>query len=128
MGAFVVLAVLYLLVATRYYSGFASLYVQQGGSPLGNAQEVRPLQDNETFIYAQREVLSSTPVIAMALATPGLRELKTFDGEDNLFQFLKKNLSVEVGKKDGSLGIQFDAPYSEDAKKIVAAVVDSYKN
>lgn len=124
----VVLAILYLLIATRYYSGYASLYVQQASSNGLNAQEVRPSQDPETFIFAQREVISSTPVIAMALATPGIRDLKTFDGEDNLFQFLKKNLSVEVGKKDQSLGVQFDAPYREDAQKVVQAVVDSYKN
>jgi capsular exopolysaccharide synthesis family protein len=129
VGACLILSLLYLLVATRYYSGYASLYVQQVSSHItGNAQEVRPMQDPEAFLYTQREVIASTPVVAIALNTPGLKELKTFEGEDNLFQFLKKNLSVEVGKKDEILSISFDTPYREDAQKIVAAVVDAYKN
>jgi capsular exopolysaccharide synthesis family protein len=121
------LSALYLLVATRYYSGYASLYVQQVSTGL-NAQDVRSMHDPEAFLYTQREVISSTPVVAIALSTPGMRELRTFEGEDNLFQYLKKNLSVEVGKKDELLSIRFDSPYQEDAKAVVKAVVDAYKN
>src|SRR5688500_3812417 len=104
IGICLVLSALYLLVATRYYSGYASLYVQQASSGMiGNAQNVRPVQNAENFLFTQREVLLSTPVVAIALGMPGMRDLKTFEGEDNLFQFLKKNLSVEVGKKDDLL-------------------------
>jgi capsular exopolysaccharide synthesis family protein len=126
-AACLVLAVMYLLVATRYYSGYARLFVQQAGTPVLNEQS-RPQQESENFLFTQKEIITSTPVVAMTLGTPGIRELKTFAGEDNLFQYLKKNLSVEVGKKDDLLSVQFDTPYRDDAQKIVAAVVDSYVN
>lgn len=126
-GAALIIAVLYLLVATRYYSGYARLYVKQVGASVMN-EEVKPAQENEAFLFTQREVISSTPVIAMTLGTPGIREMKTFEGEDNLFTFLKTNLSVDVGKKDELISIRFDTPYRDEAQKIVAAILDSYTN
>ncbi len=64
----------------------------------------------------------------MTLNTPGIRDLRSFEGEDNLLTYLKRNLSVEIGKRDALMKIQFEAPYGEDAQKVVAAVVASYKN
>ena len=128
IGACLVLALLYLLIATRYYSGSASLIVQQTSPPVLGDGTARAQQETEPFLYMQREVLSSTPVIAMTLGTPGIRDLKTFEGQDNLFAFLKNNLIIEVGKKDELLSVRFDTPYREEAQKIVAALVDSYIN
>lgn len=122
-----ILSVLYLLIATRYYSGTAKLYVRQV-SPRVLNEDAKQEQDPEKFLSTQREVLSSTPVIAMTLGTPGIRDLKTFAGEDNLFTHLKGNLSVEVGKKDDLLSVKFDSPHREDAQKIVEALVASYTN
>ena len=96
---FLLAAVLYLLFATRYYTGSAKLFVQQSGpNVLGEVQ--RNAQDNQAFLFTQREMMSSTPVVAMALGTPGIRELKTFDGLENTFAYFKDHLSVEVGKRD----------------------------
>jgi capsular exopolysaccharide synthesis family protein len=121
------LAVLYLLVATRYYSGYAKLYVRQVGPQVLN-EDQHQWQDSDAFLYTQREVMSSTPVVAMALGAPGIRELKTFDAQENTFTYFKKNLSIEVGKKDELLSVQFDTPFREDAQKIVGALVDAYTN
>ena len=127
VGAGLVLAILYLLLATRYYTGAAKLYVQQVGPQVLPGIEARPLHDNESFLYTQREVVQSTPVIAMALGAPGIRDLKTFSGEDNTFTFFKKSLTIDVGKKDELISIEFDTPYKDEAAKIVTALVDSYK-
>ena len=44
VAAFFLLAVLYLLVATRYYSGYARLFVQQSSTKILN-EESRPVQE-----------------------------------------------------------------------------------
>jgi capsular exopolysaccharide synthesis family protein len=126
-GICLILAVLYLFVATRYYTGYAKLYVQQMGPQLPGLEQ-HLLHDNETFLFTQREVVASTPVIAMALGTPGIRESKTFSGEDNTFTLFKKSLTVDVGKKDELISIEYDTPYKDEATKIVSALVDSYRD
>jgi capsular exopolysaccharide synthesis family protein len=45
---------------------------------------------------------------------------------DNRVLFLKKNLSVSVGKKDDIIAVSFDSPYPKDAAQIVNAVVGAY--
>ncbi len=127
VGIALVLAVVYLLLATRYYTGSAKLYVQQVGPQILPGQDARLLHDPEAFLYTQREVVQSTPVIAMALQTPGIRDLKTFSGEDNTFTFFKKSLTIDVGKKDELLSIEFDTPYKDEASTIVDALVKSYR-
>jgi capsular exopolysaccharide synthesis family protein len=118
--------VLYLLVATRYYSAYAKLFVRQSGPAIMREQSPRNLQDDTTFLFTQREMINSTPVIAMVLGRPGIRELRTFDGEDNTFAFFKNHLTIEVGKKDDLISLQFDTPYRDEAQKIISALIDSY--
>ena len=120
-----VLAVAYLLIATRYYSGTATLYVQQVGPQIMN-EAPKPQQSADAFLFTQREVMASTPVVAMTLGKPGIRDLRTFEGKDNAFSFFKDSLVVEVGKKHELLTVQFDTPYRDEAQKIVAAYVDSF--
>ncbi|MEO6435735.1 MAG: polysaccharide biosynthesis tyrosine autokinase [Tepidisphaeraceae bacterium] len=124
-GICVVAALLYLLIATRYYSGYAKLFVQQSG-PQIMGEPARNVQDRDAFHFTQREVMTSTPVIAMVLGTPGVRELKTFADQENTFTYFKDHLTIEVGKKDDLIAVQFDTPYKDDAQKIVAALVDSF--
>jgi capsular exopolysaccharide synthesis family protein len=121
------LALGYLLLATRYYAGSAGLYVQQVGPQVLPGESRQPLQESEAFLYTQKEIVSSTPVIAMALGTPGIRDMKTFSGEDNAFTFFKKSLTVDVGKKNELITVQFETPYKDEAAKIVEALVKSYK-
>ncbi|MCX5636907.1 MAG: polysaccharide biosynthesis tyrosine autokinase [Planctomycetota bacterium] len=45
---------------------------------------------------------------------------------DNPAAYLKKNLNIEVGKKDDIITVVFDSPYPQEAAGIVNAVVDSY--
>jgi len=45
---------------------------------------------------------------------------------DNRILFLKKNLSVSVGRRDDIIAVSFDSPYPKDAAQIVNAVVGSY--
>ena len=115
--------------AREAVAALARLFVQQ--PPTKVNEESRPAQENENFLYTQREVITSTPVVAMTLGTPGIRDLKTFAGEDNLFQYLKKNLSVEVGKKDDLLSVQFDTPYREGGwtlRQVVHHLADAHVN
>jgi len=126
VAVFLLLAGAYLVLATRYYTGAAKLYIQQVGPQILPGQPQTPSQDSETFLYTQREIVSSTPVIAMALGTEGIRDLQTFAGEDNTFTLFKKALTIDVGKKDELISLSFDTPYRDEATKIVSALVNSY--
>jgi capsular exopolysaccharide synthesis family protein len=117
----------YLIFATRYYSGFAKLYVQQVGPQLLDEQQ-KQWHDTENFLATQKQVIGSTPVVAMALAAPGIRDLQTFRDQDNTFNYLKQHLSVDVGRQDELLSVQFDTPVRADAQKIVQALVDAYQD
>jgi capsular exopolysaccharide synthesis family protein len=126
VGIFFVLGLLYLLFATPIYTSAARLYVQRGGLNLLGDQRDRALSENDNFLYTQSEVISSTPVLALTLNTPGLRDYKTFEGQESLFAYFKKTLSVEVGKKDDLITVSFDSHYPDEGTKIVQAVVDAY--
>jgi polysaccharide biosynthesis transport protein len=126
-GISLVLAVLYLLISTRYYTGYSKLFVQQAGAGIPG-MEAHAAQDPEAFLYTQREIVQSTPVVAMTLGAPGIRDLRTFAGQDNTFSYFKNSLTVDVGKKDELLSLEFDTPYKDEAVRIVDTLVTSYKD
>ncbi|MGN6725487.1 MAG: GumC family protein [Tepidisphaeraceae bacterium] len=117
----------YLVFAKPIYTANSRLYVERGGQGLLASRVDRDTTDNSSFLFTQREVVASTPVLAVALGKPGMLDLKTFAGQSSAFAYLKNNLDVEVGKKDELITVSFDSPYPDEATKIVAAVVDAYR-
>jgi polysaccharide biosynthesis transport protein len=124
------LAGMYLLLATPIYKSEASLFVQ----PAGGGQIV-PRSDGgqasgpaSINLFREADLITSTPVLALTLGQPSVQELKTFDDVDNRFDYLKTNLQVEVGAKNDLVTVSFTSPIKEDAAKIVSSVVTSYKD
>ncbi len=118
-----VMGLLFLWVVTPEYTASSKLWVKrQTPGIVGNSG---PGDDGGAFLFTQKEIVKSTPVLAIAMANVG--ELKTFEGQRNRFAFFRNNLNVEVGKKDELISVSFDANDPREAEKIVAAVVNAYK-
>ena len=121
-----VAAFIYLKKAMPSFTATSRLYVQQEGARIVN--EFRGIVQEQTinFLYTQSEILQSTAIVRKALEKPGIRELPTFRGTGNPIGYVKGGLTAKVGAKDDLIDVSFDAPYAEDAAKIVNAVVEAY--
>ena len=75
------------------------------------------------FLYTQAELLASTPILTRTVDAANFKSFRTFAGVDNLLAYLKKELKVEVGKKDDLLTVAFDSPHPLEAAAVVNAVV-----
>ncbi|MCK4851201.1 MAG: hypothetical protein KAT11_07615, partial [Phycisphaerae bacterium] len=127
LAAFACLAagMLYLLKATPIYTSTSRLVVEQRGPTIISASE-GIMTRSKNYLYTQREIIKSEPILAAVLEQPGVRRMKTFSEVDNLIIYLQKKLTVEVGKKDDLISISLDSAYPEEAAQIVNATVDSY--
>jgi capsular exopolysaccharide synthesis family protein len=125
-GISLLFGAIYVTVATPVFTSTSRLYVRRGRPSLLSESHAPPASDDDNFLTTQREVISSTPILSLALSLPGIADLRTFRGHGSPFDVLKKSLVVELGKKVDLLSVSFDSPYPEEADTIVAAVVKSY--
>ncbi|MBV8780019.1 MAG: hypothetical protein JO353_01365, partial [Phycisphaerae bacterium] len=121
------LALVYLVCATPLYTSSASLLLQHNALKLlhdGTPEAAAP--DNNDFLYTQQRVITSTPVLAAALASPGVRDTAVLRGQTNGLAILRKGVSVDVGKKDQLITVSFDSARPNDGVLLVSAIVNSY--
>jgi capsular exopolysaccharide synthesis family protein len=127
----------YLLVASKQYTSTASLYVQPvaprtiGSATDSAAAVAAAASGNSNFLNTQREIIASNAIAAMVLSDAEIASLKTLEaaadaGPGGPLLWLRKELRVEVGKKDDIIRVELDSPYREEAAQIVNAVVDAY--
>jgi capsular exopolysaccharide synthesis family protein len=123
-------AIVYLKHATPLYTGFAQIFVKkQAPRVMNNVDGVSAvLGSDETYVFTQISLISSTPVISDAVAHLDTKHMVTFADDVNPTAFIKSQLSVDVGRRDGILTLSLDAPSPEEATAIVAAVVDAYRH
>jgi capsular exopolysaccharide synthesis family protein len=117
-------AVAFLATATRRYTSTAAISVQQDGVPLIGTAGV--VAQTDAYLYKQAELLRASPVISAACASPGMKDLKAFRDVDDVIEHLKKNLGVDVGKKDEIISVSYEAADPAEATKLVNAVVAAY--
>ncbi len=115
----------YLVRATPIYTSTARLYVEQRGPKIITETE-GVMTQSKNYLFTQSELVKSTPIVTDALEKPDIRPMKTFADIDNRTAFVKKNLEVDVGKKDDIISVSFDSPYPKEAAQIVNAVVGAY--
>ncbi len=125
IAACMILAIVYLMVAPKRFTASSSIYVQKMSVMAGD-KSAAPTDSDDTFLATQCELLKSTPIVALALGMPGVDEMQTFDGVRNKIAYLKKNLSVDLGRKNDLITISLDAPSPDEAEKLVGSVVESY--
>ncbi len=117
----------YVMKATPIYTSTSRLYVEQAGPRILSETE-GVMTQSKNYLYTQAELLRSTPILRSALEDPAVRSMQTFRDVDNVVAYLKKNVQVEVGKKDDIISVAFDSPYPAEAAHLVNTLVDAYIN
>jgi capsular exopolysaccharide synthesis family protein len=118
-------AFVYILKATPIYRSESRLYVEQTGPRIINEYE-GVMARSGNYLYTQGELLRSTRVIGPVVEDPNIARFRTFAGVDNVVAFLRKNLSVSIGRKDDVITVSYESPYPVEAAHIVNTLVDSY--
>lgn len=129
--ACVVASFVYVKYATPLYTGSAQVYVQRTGIQLVNAGP-GVLGNEENYVYTQITVMKSTPVLTAALADMDVATMPTFAHAQagtlaQAISYLKNEMSIELGKRDGTVAIALDSPAPEEARLIVERVISSYE-
>jgi polysaccharide biosynthesis transport protein len=123
------LALLYILFATPIYTSQSRLSVQPvrltPTQQLGN--ESAPIV-SENYLNTQAELITATPTLIIATQQPGIKELKILRDVENRLAYLKKNVRVEVGKKNDLITVSFDSPNRAEGTMLVKAIVNAYIN
>ncbi|MBN1972137.1 MAG: polysaccharide biosynthesis tyrosine autokinase [Sedimentisphaerales bacterium] len=120
------MAFIYITKATPIYQCTSRIYVEQSGPKIIAEMETGVMTKANNYLYTQAELLKSTPIIADALNPARIRQMQTFAKVDNLVAFLKRNLVVDVGRRDDIISVSFNSPYPAEAADLVNAIVDSY--
>ncbi|MBV8780235.1 MAG: hypothetical protein JO353_02450, partial [Phycisphaerae bacterium] len=83
-------------------------------------------EDRRTLLATQQQLVLSTPVLAMALTSPGVRDIDALRGQPDALKVLKRSLQVDAGHNDDLVGISYDSADPRQAMRLVEAVVNSY--
>ncbi|MEJ2701410.1 MAG: polysaccharide biosynthesis tyrosine autokinase [Sedimentisphaerales bacterium] len=118
-------AFVYILKATPIFSSSSRLYVEQTGPRIMNEYD-GVMTRSGNYLYTQGELMKSTPIVADAVETAGLGNLRMCANVDNVTAYVKSNLNVGVGRKDDIVTASFESPYPVEAATVVNAVVQAY--
>jgi len=115
------------LFSTQVFRSEAKLFVQANSAkaPLEVGTQASGNSAQATLLHAQCELIKSNTILASALASPEIENLKTFNSGAR-FQYVKENLNATVGKDNDIITVSFDSPYPKEAQAILSAVVDAY--
>jgi polysaccharide biosynthesis transport protein len=109
---------IYCLVAPRSYRSTAQLYIVQ-------AAGVDPQRADEDF-NTQTQLISSTPVLALAVTEDGVKDLDTLRGVADPVEFLRNRISADVEAGRKLIDVSFEGRNALDAARIVNAVAQAY--
>jgi capsular exopolysaccharide synthesis family protein len=114
----------YLLVATPIYTSTARMSVTLAGSPLTG--QTASMNDAATgsYLYTEREVISSPAVLSLAAQMPEVKPLLT--GQSSPIKFLQTNLNVDIGKRDTIISVGFSSNNRVGASNTANAIVKAY--
>jgi polysaccharide biosynthesis transport protein len=129
VGAYVLAALfiggIYLLIARPSYISTAEVYIDEGQRGV-MGQTPGDLERSDDYLNTQCELMTSTPILTMALAEDGVKDLRTLRGVGDPIEYLRKYIDAEVGKKSDLIYVSLEAHNPYDAAKIVNAVVKAY--
>lgn len=83
--------------------------------------------DNDGYLNTQLALIRSTPILATALDMPGADDFDMFRDVRSRVNYLKRELQVEVGRKDEIITVSLASRYPEEARRMVDAIVESYR-
>jgi capsular exopolysaccharide synthesis family protein len=124
LGAFI-FACIFLLVAPRSYTSFAELYIVQGqGQVIG--QTPADVQRSDDYLNTQCELITSTPVLALALSENGIGDLGILRNAGERIEYLQKHIVAEVEKHRDLISVSLQARDPVETARLVNAVVQAY--
>jgi len=124
---FLFFAIAYLIIATPIYISKSDLYVEQSGPKIIDEFE-GVMTRSKNYLYTQKRLITSTPVLEEVAENPELKNLEIFRNIDNITGYLKHYLEIEIGRNDDIISISFGTPYPKESSLVVNKVVDSYIN
>jgi polysaccharide biosynthesis transport protein len=124
LGAFV-LACIYVLFARRSYTSTAEVYIVEVQRPV-TGQPAADQARGDDYLNTQCELMTSTPVLALALSQDGIKDLETLRGVTDPIDYLRQNIEAEMGKHSELIDVSLEAHNKFDAAKLVNAVVQAY--
>ena len=126
----VVLALLigwvYLLRVTPLYTSTSRIYVEQMGPTILERNASGAIARWDSYLYTQAELLRSREILSAALKSPALADLQSFAEAGSPIGVLRRDLEVEVGKRDEIINVSFTSAYPAETAAIVRAVVNAY--
>lgn len=126
--ASLVIAGLFLLVAPRSYTSFAELYIVQGQRQVIGQSSVDSgdVESNDDYLATQCKLITSTPVLALALAQDGISDLGILRDVPDRIDYLQKNIVADVVKHSELISVSLEARNPVEASTMVNAVVQAY--
>jgi hypothetical protein len=130
-------AIIYISLSTPRYTSISNLLIRRtvgnGGSSQTQTAGAIDTGAGDTGamdtaeLTAQRNVIVSTPVLAAALAEPGVRDCDPLRDHLDALAFLKRSLIVEIGHGN-QVSVSIASIDPDDATSIVKAVVKAYSH
>src|SRR4051794_2219713 len=131
----------YLYLTTPLYTSTARLHVQRGGSGAASGQDGsrrasggailrsadEAADDDPQFLPAQAELLTSTPVLAIAAADPSVADVPRLRRAADPVEWLRRSLNVDVARSDALIEVSFDAADPHEAERVLTAVIGAYR-
>lgn len=129
IGASLVLAMLYLLIARKQYTAQAQVKIEPSGPRLignegGGASEDAKLN----FLNTQRAVMRSVKVLNDATTRDEVKDLDLLRKVRNRIAFVRDAVQIEVGKKESIVFMEVDAPDRKEAEILLGGVIQAYKD
>ncbi len=129
-GAIVIMAALYVFMATPLYSATVTVYVQsQGRQPLGyNPTGSGSWMEEQKFYNSQEAVIRSEEVMQAVVDRLGLQNHRGFIGAKDPAQVLMGMVKVENVRESALFKITVTAPYKDDVAKWANAIAEAYRD
>jgi capsular exopolysaccharide synthesis family protein len=115
---------LYLLIAPRRYTSIAEVYLVRDQT--GGAQSSADGAGWDQEISTQAQLISSTPVLALALAEPGIRNIEAINDVADPVDYLQKSVAAQVEPGRDIISISFESRNAVHAAEVVNAIAKSY--
>ena len=112
--------------ATPIYTSTARLYLDYVGIPIVQSYGAGRMPLADRYLETQAEVLVSRPILEPLMESPDMQGLQTFANIAVRVAYVRRNIRVEVGRRNEIVSVSFDSPYAVEAAQIVNDVVDAY--
>ncbi len=117
-------AIIYLTQSTPMFRSVSRIYVERSG-PAVVFETQGVMMESRNYLTTQCELIDSTPVLAAAVESGQLADLKTFSASSNPVGTLKSLVSAHAGK-DEIIDVHVISPFPDDAAQVANVVVNAY--